>query len=143
MVEPHEKAMKMQWITVDGRSVPVVLPQIWDYELEDWVVTSADNPIPTQLTGSNVEDSQAIPTRMVSSNVQTDYLEDTFLSAGSFVTSPLIEIEGTRIGVGIRFTAPIEFQVRVSPKRKNSSRSVDSSANHVVLKSETPLLQKV
>src|SRR5690625_231299 len=55
MVKPQDKEMKMQWITVDGRRTPIILPQIWDHEKEDWVVTSTENPLPTQVTGSNVE----------------------------------------------------------------------------------------
>src|SRR5690625_724589 len=55
MANPEDKEMKMQWITIDGRQTPVILPQIWDHEKEDWIVTSTENPLPTQLTGSNVE----------------------------------------------------------------------------------------
>ena|SRR5690625_1646943 len=55
MVKPQDKEMKMQWITVDGRRTPIILPQIWDHEKEDWAVTSTENPLPTQVTGSNVE----------------------------------------------------------------------------------------
>src|SRR5699024_5534105 len=55
MVKPQGKEMKMQWMTVDGRRTPIILPQIWDHEKEDWVVTSTENPLPTQVTGSNVE----------------------------------------------------------------------------------------
>src|SRR5699024_1674075 len=56
MVKPQDKEMKMQWMTVDGRRTTIILPQIWDHEKEDWVVTSTENPLPTQLTGSYVED---------------------------------------------------------------------------------------
>lgn len=57
MVQPHEKTMKVQWIEVDGRSVPLVLPQYWDNELEEWIVTGTDNPlqVDARLIGSNVE----------------------------------------------------------------------------------------
>lgn len=44
--------MKKQWITVEGRMTPIILPQIWNHELQDWVVTSEQNPLPTQVTGS-------------------------------------------------------------------------------------------
>src|SRR5690625_6437941 len=63
MVKPQDKEMKMQWITVDGRRTPIILPQIWDHEKEDWVVTSTENPLHTQVTGSNVEDEESITVR--------------------------------------------------------------------------------
>ena len=60
---PESKEMKMQWITVDGRQVPLILPQIWDADKEEWVVTSTENPLPTQLTGSNVDDKNPLPVK--------------------------------------------------------------------------------
>ncbi len=51
---PYEtKPMKKQWIDVEGIMTPIILPQIWNHELQDWVVTSEQNPLPTQVTGSN------------------------------------------------------------------------------------------
>ena len=56
---PYEtKPMKMQWIEVEERMTPIILPQIWNHELQDWVVTSEKNPLPTQVTGSNVEEEE-------------------------------------------------------------------------------------
>src|SRR5690625_1194328 len=59
----ESKEMKIQWITVDGRQVPLILPQIWDADKEEWVVTSTENPLPTQLTGSNVDDKNPLPVK--------------------------------------------------------------------------------
>lgn len=85
MVKPQGKEMKMQWITVDGRRTPIILPQIWDHEKEDWVVTSTENPLPTQLTGSNVEDEEAIPVRSTGRMKVVSNLENIEFSAGSSV----------------------------------------------------------
>lgn len=76
---PQNKPMKIQWIYHGGRSIPLVLPQTYSYEIEDWKVTSDRDPLPiveygttaggivvpkrvsddghelTQLTGSYVE----------------------------------------------------------------------------------------
>lgn len=54
----YDKPLKTQWIEVNGRPVPLVLPQYWDEGEEDWVVSSTQNrlPVDAQLTGSNVED---------------------------------------------------------------------------------------
>src|SRR5699024_2698081 len=60
MVKPEDKPMKKQWLEVDGRMTPIILPQIWDHDKEDWVVTSEQNPLPTQVTGSSVEEVTAI-----------------------------------------------------------------------------------
>src|SRR5690625_5343421 len=58
---PYEtKPMKKQWLEVDGRMTPIILPQIWNHELQDWVVTSEQNPLPTQLYGSNVGERKVI-----------------------------------------------------------------------------------
>lgn len=54
---PYEsKPMKKQWIEVEGKMTPIILPQIWSHEKQDWVVTSEQNPLPTQVTGSTVEE---------------------------------------------------------------------------------------
>ncbi len=55
MANPEDKEMKKQWITVDGRQTPIILPQIWDHDKEEWIVTGTNNPLPTQVTGSIVE----------------------------------------------------------------------------------------
>lgn len=55
MASPEDKEMKKQWITVDGRQTPIILPQIWDHDKEEWIVTGTNNPLPTQVTGSIVE----------------------------------------------------------------------------------------
>ena len=51
---PKNTQMHTQWITVNGQSVPLVLPQYWDGN--NWVVSSEQNPLPVkaELTGSNV-----------------------------------------------------------------------------------------
>lgn len=80
------KFPQLEWITVDGRPTPV--PKVQHYkegsttetELTGhdnpfpvanytqnsnglWLPVSEDNPVPTRLTGSNIEDGQAIPVR--------------------------------------------------------------------------------
>src|SRR5690606_39175121 len=76
---PQNKPMKIQWITVNGRQVPLVLPQTYSYKDNDWKITSDQDPLPiveygtteggvivpkrvsdeghelTQLTGSNMD----------------------------------------------------------------------------------------
>lgn len=47
---PYEnKPMKKQWLEVDGRMTPIVLPQIWSHEKQDWVVTSENNRLPVDV----------------------------------------------------------------------------------------------
>src|SRR5699024_5049029 len=55
MASPEDTPMKKQWLEVDGRMTPVILPQIWNHDKEEWEVTSEQSPLPTRLTGSNVE----------------------------------------------------------------------------------------
>lgn len=67
----------MQWLNIDGRQVPSILPNYWNEQKNDWDITgtknplpianytqnasgvwlptSESNPMPTQLTGSNIE----------------------------------------------------------------------------------------
>lgn len=53
----YDKPLKIQWTEINGRTVPLVLPQYWSDEQNDWVVSSEQNrlPVDAQLTGSNVE----------------------------------------------------------------------------------------
>ena len=53
----YDKPLKMQWTEINGRAVPLVLPQYWSDEQNDWVVSSEQNrlPVDAQLTGRNVE----------------------------------------------------------------------------------------
>src|SRR5690606_13988955 len=86
---PQNKPMKIQWITVNGRQVPLVLPQTYSYKDDDWKITSDQDPLPiveygttaggivvpkrvsddghelTQLTGSNVEEGIAVKDEIV------------------------------------------------------------------------------
>ena len=101
MANPEDKQMKMQWLTVDGRSVPVVLPQIWDYELEDWVVTSTANPIPTQVTGSiavyTTNNTTEIPSNgneVISVKGSSSFVESIF-HLGVFIPAPSGATTGT------------------------------------------------
>lgn len=55
MAKPEDTPMKKQWLEVDGRMTPVILPQIWNHDKEEWEVTSEQSPLPTRVTGSNVE----------------------------------------------------------------------------------------
>ena len=52
----YDKPLKMQWTEINGRPVPLVLPQFWDEDKQDWVVSSTANrlPVDAQLTGRNV-----------------------------------------------------------------------------------------
>lgn len=87
---PTSKPMKIQWITINGRQVPLVLPQTYSYADDDWKVTSDRDPLPiveygtteggvivpkrvsdeghelTQLTGSNIEVARGIYDQAIS-----------------------------------------------------------------------------
>lgn len=56
----YDKPLKMQWTEINGRAVPLVLPQYWSDEQNDWVVSSEQNrlPVDAQLTGSNAEETR-------------------------------------------------------------------------------------
>lgn len=75
---PKNTPLPMQWLTVDGQNVPIVLPDHWDDDKKEWkttgtgnplpianytqnasgvwLPTSESNPMPTQVTGRNVEE---------------------------------------------------------------------------------------
>ena len=121
---PQSKNLKMQWITIDGRPVPVVLPQVWDDKKQDWVVTSDINPLPTQddlvmqkieelnekidgiidgttpantqLTGSIVEN--IFPRRVVRSTqsvIINDFFPKTFGAKGFVISLKIFGVTGT------------------------------------------------
>ena len=53
----YDKPLKIQWTEIDGRTVPLVLPQYWSDDQDDWVVSSEQNrlPVDAQLTGRKIE----------------------------------------------------------------------------------------
>ena|SRR5690625_5291602 len=79
---PYEtKPMKKQWLEIDGIMTPIILPQIWNHELQDWVVTSEKDPLPTQVTGSNVE-NQILVNALAITDVE--YHEFTVLNSDKY-----------------------------------------------------------
>lgn len=72
----YDKPLKIQWTEINGRAVPLVLPQFWDEEQEDWVVSSEQNrlPVDAQLTGSFVKhlDSYIVPASTIKYIGKTD-----------------------------------------------------------------------
>lgn len=53
---PQNTQMHIQWITVNGQSVPLVLPQYWDGE--KWVISSEQNPLPVKAELTEIEDGK-------------------------------------------------------------------------------------
>src|SRR5690606_5649603 len=60
---PQNKPMKIQWITVNGRQVPLVLPQTYSYADDDWKVTSDRDPLPVVEYGTT-EGGVIVPKRV-------------------------------------------------------------------------------
>lgn len=60
---PQNKPMKIQWITVNGRQVPLVLPQTYNYDKDDWVITSDKDPLPIVEYGTT-EGGVIVPKRV-------------------------------------------------------------------------------
>lgn len=50
MATPKDKSMITQRVIVDGREALLVLPQVWDEALGDWVVTDGNNRLPVEAT---------------------------------------------------------------------------------------------
>lgn len=89
----QDKQLKKEFITVDNRTIPFGYPQFWggdDWEVSGrdnplpvanytrneqglWVPVSKENPVPTQLTGSSLEDGQAMPVRTV--GIKSTYID--------------------------------------------------------------------
>lgn len=55
--------MKIQWITVNGRQVPLVLPQTYSYKDGDWKITSDQDPLPVVEYGTTAG-GIAVPKRV-------------------------------------------------------------------------------
>lgn len=60
---PQNKPMKIQWITVNGRQVPLVLPQTYSYKDDDWKITSDQDPLPIVEYGTT-EGGVIVPKRV-------------------------------------------------------------------------------
>lgn len=74
---PENKPMKMQWITVDGRQVPSILPNHWNEQKNDWDITGTKNPLPIANYTQNASgvwlptsESNPMPTRLTGSIVE-------------------------------------------------------------------------
>lgn len=102
---PQNKQMKMQWIEINGVQTPLVLPQIWDADKQEWVVTSNVDPLPT-LDNSvssrldNIEqkldsviDNDAVNTQATGSIVEEAVLKrmTTTLEPGQMIESNLLD----------------------------------------------------
>src|SRR5699024_2286771 len=84
MASPEDTPMKKQWLEVDGRMTPVILPQIWNHDKEEWEVTSEQNPLPTQVTGSIAEN--VIERNVYTSNELSEYIEVPYGIKGAQIT---------------------------------------------------------
>lgn len=60
---PQNKPLKIQWITVNGRQVPLVLPQTYSYADDDWKITSDRDPLPIVEYGTT-EGGVIVPKRV-------------------------------------------------------------------------------
>lgn len=125
---PESTQMHVQWITVNGQSVPLVLPQYWDGE--KWVISSEQNPLPVKA-----ELTKPVQTELTGSIVAEDYLTGVEVAPGSTVYTDILNFRGTRLGVGIRFSFQgphIDFEVRFEPAGKNIS-FVQTSTETIVI----------
>src|SRR5699024_7783472 len=132
---PQNTPMKMQWITVDGRQTPIVLPQIWNHEKQDWEVTSDQNrlPVDARLTGSNVEQEVIQKSNMIS---KKDILSGELIPVGSFTLGTTMQVLGTRLSIGIRTVGREDsFEVRYQPL--SSGTDLLSTRDNVPIKAES------
>lgn len=106
----YDKPLKIQWTEINGRAVPLVLPQFWDEEQEDWVVSSEQNrlPVDAQLTGRNVLLQSATGVNVSAGNV--------LVAIGTTIAE---NISG--IYVLIRADASHKYRVRVDRHRETAS----------------------
>lgn len=89
----YDKPLKMQWTEINGRAVPLVLPQYWSEEQNDWVVSSTQNrlPVDAKLTGRKVQ------VRRINASI-TDTIE-----AGTWIKTTILPTEGYMLSKIINF----------------------------------------
>lgn len=106
----YDKPLKIQWTEINGRAVPLVLPQFWDEEQEDWVVSSEQNrlPVDAQLTGSNVEHQ---------------LLDQVQISAGSTVFSQNLTHFADKYSVYVQSNPASDFLISIRPRRLDGVES--------------------
>lgn len=119
----YDKPLKIQWTEIDGRTVPLVLPQYWSDEQDDWVVSSEQNrlPVDAQLTGSIIE-NDSIKTSITKNNSVRELLANTVVPAGGYVVVSA-EFNGSRVGFGIRWEQTIPFRIRFQYEHLNTAVS--------------------
>lgn len=94
--------MKKQWLDVEGRMTPIILPQIWNHELQDLVVTSEQNPLPTQVTGSIVELARNSSTTTISPGSSYSVFGDDYLRHEYKYRKIRLSAEGSQLNVEVR-----------------------------------------
>ena len=79
---PKNTPLPMQWLTVDGQNVPIVLPDHWDDDKKEWKTTGTGNPLPianyTQNTSGvwlPTSESNPMPTQLTGSNLLETFAE--------------------------------------------------------------------
>lgn len=108
MASPEDKEMKKQWITVDGRQTPIILPQIWDHDKEEWIVTGTNNPLPTQVTGSIVQ-KEVLRNETITEGASVDYNHTAV---------------GNKLAIGIRWYDRTQFEVSILPRNASFNQAI-------------------
>lgn len=115
---PQNKPMKIQWITVNGRQVPLVLPQTYSYEIEDWKVTSDRDPLPIVEYGTT-EGGVIVPKRVSDEGHELTQL------TGSSVGALKETISGSRFGEIAAGTAEIVINLQEPCELESLSMGTD------------------
>lgn len=107
---------------IDGKA-----PQHYSHKKGDFVVTSEVDPLPVQLTGSNVRDEDAVPVKILDTSFQEEVGKNITITPGSVYGVTKL-CKGKTIGVGVRFNNQSKFRVDISAR---------NFANTAVMPNET------
>mgnify|MGYP006892261856 CR=1 FL=1 len=128
MLMPQSKQMKLQWLTIDGRNVPFALPQHWNGD--DWTITGVDNPLPTanyiEKNGIMVpvSENNPVPTQLTGSIVEEIIFDEVTITAGSSATVPADLSDVKEFSLGMLASYNYEWSLEIRPARSRSAADV-------------------
>ena len=99
----------MQWLTVDGQNVPIVLPDHWDDDKKEWKTTGTGNPLPIANYTQNASgvwlptsESNPMPTQPTGGIVEVHEIFVGEVIPAQSTVNYYITFKGSQIGINGR-----------------------------------------
>lgn len=122
---------RVKWVNFDGNTIPFTEPQHFTGNGDETVRTGHDNPLPVANYTKKgniwlpVSEENPVPTQVTGSNTAKELLNGVTVTAGSNVSTDIERVYANRVGIGVRWDKVLDFRVNIRPRLLNSSIIVD------------------